>query len=66
MMTLTEAYEELLKLHEQRESILDRNEYCIKGDGTDCCILTENSGPTGFSTVLMGLSECLYGLNDKY
>ena len=56
MMTLTEAYEELLKLHEQRESILGLNESCIKGDGTDCCILTENSDRPVFQQFL---SDCL-------
>jgi len=56
MMTFTEAYKELLKLHKQRESILDLNESCIKGDGTDCCILTENSSRPVF---LKFLSDCL-------
>lgn len=42
-MTLSEAYEALIKLHEQKDTIPYLNESCTNGNETDCFTMNEHS-----------------------
>jgi len=54
-MTLTEAYEELLRLHQQKGTVPHFSEFCRERYGTDRCMLTISSGR---SVLQQYLSEC--------
>ena len=55
-MTLTEAYEEIIRLHQQIGALPCLNEYRKERYETDRCILTANSDR---SVLQQFLSECL-------
>ena len=59
-MTLTEAYEALLKVQSQTESIPDPNESCTKESDEDCSMTIENENRTAFQQLLsVCLNVCL-------
>ena len=51
-MTLTEAYESLLKVHAKKDSITGPDESLVKEEDKDCCMMPERSEHQVFQTFL--------------